>query len=95
MFTNYRFVNSTAIRFVAYDIPTATLRIIFQSGAGYDYINVPPHEYQGLVSSTSVGVYFGKHIRNWYYHNPVNDKEVAAFALSLAQHIQADALLRQ
>lgn len=82
-FTHFRFVNSTAIRLVFYD--GATLKVIFRSGRGYDYHNVPPEYYQALISAQSVGVCFGLHIRDQFPHKKLTHEQVTEFLLDLAQ----------
>jgi hypothetical protein len=93
MFANYRFVNSTAIRFVAYDLHSATLRIIFQNNSGYDYSNIAPHVYQGLALAPSVGTYFGRYIRGQYASTRLNYQEIATFSLALVELMHSDCLL--
>jgi hypothetical protein len=95
VFTNYRFVNSTAIRFVAYDLHSATLRIIFQNNSGYDYSNVSPHTYQGLALAPSVGTYFGRQIRGQYASERLSYQEIATFSLALVELMHQETLLRQ
>lgn len=59
-----RLVNSTAIRAIAYCEPHELLRIVFRSGAVYDYSEVAPEVYQNLQEAESIGRYFGQHVRN-------------------------------
>jgi hypothetical protein len=56
-------VLSSAIKAVGYDETSATLEVEFRSGSVYDYEDVPPEEVLELLSSDSMGRYFGTHIR--------------------------------
>jgi hypothetical protein len=40
-----------------------TLRILFVSGASYDYFNVPPKVFEEMKASTSKGFYLNKYIK--------------------------------
>ncbi|NEP56004.1 MAG: KTSC domain-containing protein [Symploca sp. SIO2G7] len=51
-------VNSTAIRLIGYSVVTNTLRVIFRSGSGYDYSNVPVEVFEELLAAESIGTYF-------------------------------------
>lgn len=61
------YFNSTAIRRAEYDTFSRTLTIWFTSGPqGYDYYNVPPDIYAGLLSAGSKGTFFNHYIRDKY-----------------------------
>ena len=62
---NYIDIDSSNLKSVAYDGLT-TLGIRFQRGGEYHYTNVPPAVFVGLLSASSSGSYFHKHIRNNY-----------------------------
>jgi len=55
---------STVISNFQYNKVKAALRVIFNTGAVYEYFNVPENEYQGMSNSFSKGSYFNRHIRN-------------------------------
>jgi hypothetical protein len=92
-FSNYRFVNSDAIECIAYDVPSATLRVIFTSGAGYDYLRVPPRVYRGLALAQSVGGFYNRQVKPKYRCQEVPARELNKFAISIARQTQSDALL--
>lgn len=47
-----------------------TLRAEFSTGALYDYYDVPPEKYMGLVAAVSLGTYFGENIIGRDRKNP-------------------------
>jgi hypothetical protein len=47
---------------VRYDETTQSLEVIFRTGEKYRYLNVPPFEYEGLMSAESQGQYMHKRI---------------------------------
>lgn len=93
MFTTYRFVNSTAIRFVAYDRNTTTLRVIFQNGSAYDYSDVPSATYVSLSLAPSVGSYYAAHVRNRFASERLSALESTRYMLDLTEAMHAQALL--
>ncbi len=56
-------VSSSNLVSVGYDAESRVLEIEFTSGAVYQYFDVPPHLYSGLISATSHGQYFSAYIR--------------------------------
>jgi KTSC domain len=60
-------VRSTALRSVGYDEDSQTLEIEFTSGAVYQYFDVPPEVYRGLMAAESHGRYFNQAVRNAGY----------------------------
>jgi hypothetical protein len=86
MYNNYRFVNSTAIKFVAYDAFLNKLLVIFQSGTAYEYSNVPATVYQNIAAATSVGLEFSKSVRRQYTcTRRLESLELAEFMLAVAE----------
>jgi hypothetical protein len=57
-------VDSTAIRAVGFD--GYTLTVEFQSGRIYDHPGVPEHVYVEFMNASSMGEYYGRHIRGRY-----------------------------
>jgi hypothetical protein len=55
---------STVISNFQYNKVKAALRVIFTTGAVYDYFNVPENEYLAMSNSFSKGIYFNRHIKN-------------------------------
>jgi hypothetical protein len=59
-------VDSSAIAEVEYDTEASRLRVVFTSGAEYEYEDVPQDVYAGLLDADSVGRYFIDNIRDRY-----------------------------
>jgi hypothetical protein len=59
-------VESSMIASVGYDEASRILEIEFNNGRVYQYADVPPEEYQGLMEADSHGRYFLAHIRDVY-----------------------------
>ena len=55
-------VESSMILGVRYDEASKNLEIVFRTGEKYRYKNVPPFEYEGLMSAKSQGQYMHKRI---------------------------------
>ncbi len=56
-------VKSSNISLIGYAPKKKILRITFTSGASYDYENVPPKIFVGLITAESHGEYFYKRIK--------------------------------
>jgi lysyl-tRNA synthetase class 2 len=61
-----RGVESTTMRSVGYDRTEQILEVEFQSGAIYQYLDVPPTIYTGLLDAESKGQYFNSQVRDAY-----------------------------
>ena len=59
-------VNSSAISSVGYDERSSVLEVEFQSGAVYDYFDVPPKVYRDLLKAPSKGSFVSRRIRDRY-----------------------------
>lgn len=57
---------STVVAAMKYNADKATLRVIFVSGMVYDYLGVPPEEYEAMRTSGSKGKYLNEHIKKHY-----------------------------
>ena len=57
-------VSSSAIAAVGFD--GSTLRVAFHNGGVYDHPHVPYSVYAGLMSASSKGAYYNRHIRGKY-----------------------------
>ena len=57
---------SSVVAGIHYDPHSATLRIIYVSGAVYDYKNVPEKIYKAMKVSGSKGTYLNRHIKTNY-----------------------------
>ncbi|MBI4675300.1 MAG: KTSC domain-containing protein [Chloroflexi bacterium] len=54
------------IHAVGYDPQKRILEIAFNSGRTYQYLDVPPEVYKGLMKASSKGQYFLANIRDMY-----------------------------
>lgn len=54
-----------------YNPQTSVLRVIYVSGAVYDYLNVPEEVYEAMKKYTSKGTYLNKFIKPNYEFNKV------------------------
>jgi hypothetical protein len=61
-----RSVSSSSVSSVGYDPKTRTLELEFHSGSVYEYSEVPPEVFQGLMEAPSKGRYFANEIRGQY-----------------------------
>ena len=60
-------VSSSNLLSVGYEATTRTLEIEFRSGSVYQYLNVPPKIYEGLITAGSHGKYFDSYIKKGGY----------------------------
>ncbi len=75
-------VDSNILLSIGYEPDAELLELEFISGDIYDYHQVQPYLYMGLMSSNSKDIYFNKNIRNKY---PVEKiKDVSREALYVA-----------
>ncbi len=59
-------VESGMLREVGYDPEKRVLVVEFTSGQVYEYYDVPPEVYDGLIRAESHGEYFRAHVRGAY-----------------------------
>lgn len=59
-------VGSGIFSTIRYQESSETLTLIFTSGYGYEYYDVPRACYQGLIMTESKGVYFNSRIRGQF-----------------------------
>jgi hypothetical protein len=59
-------VRSTAIIAIGYDLTAQQMKIKFQQGHTYDFCRVPAHIFEGLMNSSSKGMYYNRHIKDRY-----------------------------
>jgi hypothetical protein len=57
---------SSVVAAIKYDAPSSTLRVVYVSGAVYDYKKVPQKVYDEMRSASSKGEYLNKHIKPNY-----------------------------
>ena len=63
---NRQHVSSSNIRSIGYDSNSQTLEIEFHSGGIYQYYNVPNSTYNALMSASSHGSFFHRHIKDQF-----------------------------
>jgi hypothetical protein len=64
-------VDSSNLNRVRYEEDRRRLEIEFNDGSVYEFYEVPPAEFDGLLAADSHGSYFYKHIRENYSYNRV------------------------
>ena len=64
-------VNSSNIKSIGYDAPSATLEVEFTSGDVYQYFNVPDYLYQQFLQASSHGQFLNDNIRYNYRYQKV------------------------
>lgn len=70
-------VKSSQINAVGFD--GSTLRVEFKpAGSLYDYFEVPRSTFDAMISSESVGKYFGAHVRGKFKFAKIETKREAA-----------------
>lgn len=94
MFATYSFVNSTAIALVAYNSELQTMRVIFQSGLGWDYSGVPASVYVALIQAHSVGRYYGQNVRGSFLAERLEPSVVGRYLLDVIALERNNRLLR-
>ncbi|MEO8172138.1 MAG: KTSC domain-containing protein [Sediminibacterium sp.] len=57
---------SSVVRSMSYNPSLQRLRIVYVSGMVYDYLQVPPNEYEAMKSAFSKGTYLNQHIKGHY-----------------------------
>ncbi len=63
-------VESSMIASVGYDPENRILLVLFNTGKAYEYYNLPPDEYKGLLAAVSKGEYMRAHILDAYPYAP-------------------------
>ncbi len=59
-------VRSRDLALVGYDAATSILEVVFRAGGVYRYKEVPESVYHGLMSASSHGTFFQKHVKVQY-----------------------------
>jgi hypothetical protein len=59
-------VASSMIAAAGYDSKNRTLVVLYNNGKAYEYFNVPPEEFQGLMKADSKGKYMNTRILDIY-----------------------------
>jgi len=79
----------SAVRWVEFDRTTRTLRVTFESGAVYDFADVPEHLYDELAHSSDRDEFFHQNIRDDFVSVRVGDVDLA----EVAHELREDAIL--
>lgn len=79
----------SAVRWVEFDRATRTLRVAFESGAVYDFADVPEHLYDDLARSPVRDEFFHQNIRDDFASVRVGDVDLA----EVAHELREDAIL--
>jgi hypothetical protein len=79
----------SAVRSVEFDRTTHTLRIGFESGAVYDFADVPERVYEELIHSRTRDVVFHQHVRDEFVSRRVGEIDLA----EIAEERREDAIL--
>lgn len=64
-------VVSSNIASIGYDPDSRTLEVEFRNGTLYQYYDVPPAEYTGLMNAASHGSYLHRYIRDKYRYQRI------------------------
>ena len=70
---------SSVIRRYQYDNDSRTLRVVFVSGAVYDYFDVPPEVADAFAAVRSKGEFFGRVVRPFFEFEKVRDLSDGGF----------------
>jgi hypothetical protein len=79
----------SAVRSVSFERPTHTLRVQFESGAMYDFADVPERIYDELAHAPERDAFFRENVRDEYAATRVGDVDLA----EMAHERREDALL--
>lgn len=64
-------VVSSNVDSIGYHPDTQTLRVRFNNGSVYEYMNVPPMEFEQLRTAPSVGSYLNRNVKGNYPYQKV------------------------
>lgn len=70
-------IDSSAIRSVAYDAAARRLAVTFQSGAVYEYDDVPEETYEAMMRAESKGRFFQDEIRRRFAYSRPGDRHAS------------------
>jgi KTSC domain len=62
---------STVISNMIYYPETSVLRVFFQSGSIYDYLDVPVSVYQAMKKSGAKGIYLNRYIKDRFQYQKI------------------------
>ena len=81
--------DGSAVQSVAFERATHTLRVEFESGATYDFADVPERVYEDFVHAAARDAFFRQHVRDEFTATRVGDIDLA----EMAYERREDALL--
>lgn len=64
-------VDSSNVAAIGFDKDSQTLQVEFNSGAAYQYFDVPEAVYEGLLAAASVGQYLNQQVKGTYRYSRV------------------------
>lgn len=64
-------MDSTNLLEAGYDETSGTLRVTFRSGGVYEYYDVPPAIFEGLLNASSAGTFLNSVIKPRYRYRKV------------------------
>ncbi len=64
-------VDSSNVAAIGFDEDSQTLQVEFNSGATYQYFDVPEAVYEGLLAAASVGQFLNQHVKGAYRYSRV------------------------
>lgn len=70
---NFPIMPSSVIRRHQYSSDTQTLRVVFVSGAVYDYFDVPREVADAFAAARSKGEFFGRVVRPYFQFEKIRD----------------------
>lgn len=64
-------VDSSNVSAIGYDEDSQTLQVEFNSGATYQYFDVPQQIFEGMLDAGSVGQYLNQHVKGIFRYSRV------------------------
>ncbi|MGH1464244.1 MAG: KTSC domain-containing protein [Cognatishimia sp.] len=64
-------VDSSNVSAIGYDEDSLTLQVEFNSGATYQYFDVPQQIFEGMLDAGSVGQYLNQHVKGVFRYSRV------------------------
>ncbi|MAM40728.1 MAG: KTSC domain-containing protein [Erythrobacter sp.] len=64
-------VDSSNVSAIGYDEDSQTLQVEFNSGATYQYFDVPQQIFEGMLDAGSVGQYLNQHVKGVFRYSRV------------------------
>ena len=71
-------LESSAIALLSYNPGRRELRVRYRGGGDYAFLNVPPEEYEALMSAPSKGAYVNDVIKPRYRFRRLSSRRVAS-----------------